>query len=611
MAALAACGLALGCDAAGGRPTHAAISDFPAPTGISITSLEVLEDADAQATLDQVRAANERFRPVRSMYPNYRFSASAFWFHMRVENRRDQPAALFLNVKHSTLDELTLYVLGRGDRRETSRSGDRIPARDRPFQSTSLVLPFHLDAGESANLYLHVRADAAVMLIPLELIDQDALLDFMMRQRLIHGAILALFASLFVYNLLVFALLKEVTYLYYVMYLLTAYLGIISLDGFGAAVFFPNSTWFGNEGILVFSGSSFTLILLFTRSFLRTWEHSRIDAAIKSLIWFGAFIAVSPWVLAIRVAYQLDMLMLFTFPWVCLVVGVEAWRAGKAEARFFVLGQAASWIGLLLFGLMSTDVLPYSDWLFEGISFGIVFGIVADAFLLTLALADRIRILQKAKWDAENLARKNLEARGEELERMVLQRTTELDSARRRAEILATTDSLTGTFNRRGLLERAERDIQIAIRHDRPLSVVILDVDNFKHVNDAYGHAEGDRVLQAVVASVRKTLRNTDLFGRIGGEEFLLVLPDTPGDSAIQVAERIRSAIAAEVSAGTPPRPITASFGVAWVSERRDDLDRLQSTADAALYRAKNNGRNRVEAAEFVPADEYHSTVGT
>ncbi len=600
--ALLVCAFASGC---GGSDREGSLQ-FRAPSGITIESVQVLEDPDAHATLDEVRAERARFRPVRSMHPNYHFSASAYWFHLSVQNGRGQATSLFLNVKHPTLDDLTLHVIGRDGRRELVHTGDRVPANERPCRGTSLVLPFHLDAGESASLYLRVRADAAVILVPLELVDEGELLATLLRQRLIHGALLGLFAAMFVYNLLIFALLKERTYFYYVMYLGITYLGIISLDGFGARVFFPDSTWFGNEGMLVFSGSSFVLTLMFTRTFLRTWEQRRIDRLIKALAGFGMFIVVSPWLLPIRAAYELDMLMLFAFPWVCLVVGVEAWRAGKTEARFFVLGQAASWIGLLLFGLMCADVLSYSDWLFEAISIGIA----ADAFLLALALADRIRILQRAKREAEELARKNLETRGEELERMVVQRTTELDAARRHAELLATTDPLTGAFNRRGLFERAERDVQLALRHGRPLSLIIFDIDNFKRVNDIHGHAEGDRVLREVVESVKKALRCTDLFGRIGGEEFLLVMPDTPGESAVQAAERIRTAIAHEVSVGTPPKPVTASFGVAWVSERRDDLDRLQSTADAALYRAKNNGRNRVEVAEFVPSEACHSAAG-
>jgi diguanylate cyclase (GGDEF)-like protein len=126
----------------------------------------------------------------------------------------------------------------------------------------------------------------------------------------------------------------------------------------------------------------------------------------------------------------------------------------------------------------------------------------------------------------------------------------------------------------------------------------MLDIDHFKRVNDAHGHAQGDRVLCDLVSSVSRDMRGTDLFGRVGGEEFLLVLPDTSRESAIQLAERLRENIAKEVSVGIPPMSVTASFGVAWITEGSHDLDRLQSAADAALYRAKQNGRNRVETAD-------------
>ncbi len=173
----------------------------------------------------------------------------------------------------------------------------------------------------------------------------------------------------------------------------------------------------------------------------------------------------------------------------------------------------------------------------------------------------------------------------------------ELEAARQQAELLAVTDPLTGILNRRGFFERAERDLQLAIRLGTPLSVVSFDIDHFKRVNDTYGHSEGDRLLCEVVAAVRKTARATDLFGRMGGEEFLVVMPNTSLKAAAQTAERMRAAIAQDVGAGPRRTPVTASFGVASVPEGSVDLEWLQSAADAALYSAKHNGRNRVEAA--------------
>ena len=186
-----------------------------------------------------------------------------------------------------------------------------------------------------------------------------------------------------------------------------------------------------------------------------------------------------------------------------------------------------------------------------------------------------------------------------ELEQMVAQRTSELEIARKQAELLATVDPLTGIYNRRGLFERAERDLQIAQRRGGAIAVAIFDLDYFKRVNDAYGHAEGDRVIREVASVAKNSIRATDLLGRIGGEEFLVVMPDTPPEDAMQVADRIRVALSAAVFTGEPPKCITASFGVAGSPTGAASMDGLQSAADKALYHAKNKGRNRVEMGVY------------
>lgn len=565
-----------------------------APLGIVAGQLQVLEDSSGSATIEQILERRDRFRVVPGKTPNFHFSASAFWLRLPVENRRDRMAKLFLDIRHPTLDYIDLYVLHHDGRRETVRSGDRMAARDRPVAATTLVLPFELRAGESTELFLRVRADAGALIVPISLIERDALDAFILSQRLLHGVLLGLFIALFVYNLLVYVSLRDRSHLYYVLYLPFALLTLTSLDGFGPSVLYPAWVWPGNEGLVVFSGITFFLILSFARAFLNTPEYRDLDRWIRWLLAVSALLAVSPLILPIRVAYEFDMLMVFIFPLVSGMVGVVSWRRGKREARFFVLGQFASWIGLVAFGLLIYDALPFNIFLFESISLGIA----ADALLLALALADRIRLLQSAKLAAENDARRNLEMRRDELERIVANRTAELDLARQRAERLATTDPLTGIANRRGLRETTEREVKLAIRRRRPLAVVMFDLDHFKRVNDTFGHIEGDRVLRDVVMAARKEIRDTDLFGRIGGEEFLLILPDTSREGAVQVAERIRGRIAADVSVGSPQQTITASFGVASLTAPTQDLAELESTADAALYRAKRAGRNRVEVIE-------------
>jgi diguanylate cyclase (GGDEF)-like protein len=175
----------------------------------------------------------------------------------------------------------------------------------------------------------------------------------------------------------------------------------------------------------------------------------------------------------------------------------------------------------------------------------------------------------------------------------------ELAIARDRAENLARIDALTGLCNRRAFYEQGETLLRQARRYGKPLSLIMLDLDHFKSVNDSLGHAAGDATLQAVAQAIQETPRETDVAGRLGGEEFALLLPETSLADASRLAERLRARIADKlrVSHDSTEIRITASFGVAEFDTTTETLDVLIARADALLYRAKESGRNRVIAA--------------
>ena len=160
---------------------------------------------------------------------------------------------------------------------------------------------------------------------------------------------------------------------------------------------------------------------------------------------------------------------------------------------------------------------------------------------------------------------------------------------------LSTRDPLTGLANRSCVLAELQNRFGLSLRYGRPLSVVICDLDHFKRVNDAHGHAAGDQVLRAFGAWATASLREADLAGRIGGEEFLMVLPETDLAGAQPFAERLRQVVASRpVPVSSGGLGVTCSLGIA--QRRPDDLDagQLLARADAALYRAKAEGRDRV-----------------
>lgn len=177
---------------------------------------------------------------------------------------------------------------------------------------------------------------------------------------------------------------------------------------------------------------------------------------------------------------------------------------------------------------------------------------------------------------------------------------------------LSITDPLTHLHNRRHLMEMVEKEFQRASRKGAHLSLIILDIDYFKKVNDTYGHQEGDRVLTILADIVRRRLRSYDLAARYGGEEFVLLLPETPVPEAMAIAERLRLEVQEHIFDGSlQGQVLTISLGVAtYPSSRIESIDSLFRQADEALYRAKQSGRNRVELMAGVsPAKSEHSEV--
>jgi diguanylate cyclase (GGDEF)-like protein len=162
----------------------------------------------------------------------------------------------------------------------------------------------------------------------------------------------------------------------------------------------------------------------------------------------------------------------------------------------------------------------------------------------------------------------------------------------------AITDPLTGLPNRRALTDTLERLLAGARRHNRAIGVVMLDIDRFKTVNDTHGHEAGDLVLTRVGDLLKEVSRESDFMGRYGGEEFLVLMPETPVAGLRVVAERLRSGVAA-LDCGVPGG-VTASFGCAGFPGHGDDPNSLLRAADAALYEAKAQGRDRVEVARLL-----------
>lgn len=185
---------------------------------------------------------------------------------------------------------------------------------------------------------------------------------------------------------------------------------------------------------------------------------------------------------------------------------------------------------------------------------------------------------------------------------------TELaDAVMDRIELLrsASTDGLTEVLTRRAFKDEAEQVIALALRHQHDISCVTFDIDHFKKINDSFGHAAGDEVLRQAVAACRSVLRAGDPFGRLGGEEFAILLPHVGRDGAAATAEKLRAAIAdRKMEQNGQPLQVTASFGISTMSIVARDIESLLAQADAAMYQAKNAGRDRCIAWASAQGDQ-------
>jgi len=283
------------------------------------------------------------------------------------------------------------------------------------------------------------------------------------------------------------------------------------------------------------------------------------------------------------------------------------WETSAAQAMQRPLTEALrrteddTTIGQILEQVFAGESVQDVEWLteFEGERFK---WIVANAFPLR---APSGRITGAVMAAAEITARKKLQHQVEaqvlelhEAHIQLEQQRDELAEANSKLEALATTDGLTGLKNHRSFQEYLEQQFLIASRSGAPLSLLLLDVDHFKRLNDTYGHPAGDEVLIGIGEVLRKTARRSDYVARYGGEEFVVILPDTDAQGAMEAGERFRHGIE---SRQFPMGTVTASIGAA--SIRPDDKERAQITAraDEALYASKRNGRNQVRHSDTLP----------
>lgn len=572
-----------------------------------------LEDPEHSESINTILNQNKPWKKIDRSSPNFGFTATAYWFKFNINNISDKTQSVYLELPIPFLDSIRLFQTLNKKIIQSYDVGDQYPFTQRPIIHQNYVMPFELTPGIN-EMYMRVSS-AGTVEAPLILWTPEAHAQASSDTNLLQGIWLGIVGIMVIYNFLLFLSIRDRSYLYYVLFAFGYLLFQVSLNGYGFAYLWPNQLHFNSYAISTFMALSTLSVLMLVIKFLslktrypRTHDIVLALAIIAGLLLASTFFA--PYSFTIRASSLMAMFICL----LSLILGYISLYHGYQEARYYCLAWSATFIGIGFVGAVKFGLVTANFWTNNAGQIGVMILVS----LLSFALANRINREKEMRLNAqheallsEKLARQSqaellktqtdannlLEVKVEERTRSMQQALDELEHVNNRLELASITDALTTLFNRGHFENRLAIEYKRAVRHNRELSIILCDIDNFKVINDTYGHKAGDDCLRHVSLILKNTItRSGDIIARFGGEEFIILLVDTTIEEATRLAEAVcHSLSTTSIDAKNQQIKFTASFGVSSLSQTKiEDTDMLVNHADEALYQAKHNGRNQV-----------------
>lgn len=580
----------------------AAVRLLPGASSVTLApEIAILEDPGGRLSLAEVQARAADFRPSRlpaDAAINFGYSSSAWWLRFTIDAEAAVPRDWLLEVAFPTLDSVEFFGPGG----EHLVTGDRFPFAVRPVAHRNFVFPLRLNESGTGTVWLRVASEGTLT-VPLRLWQSDA---FWRESRATYSLLSLYFGMLLalaLYNFLLWLSLRDHTYITYVLFAAGMAVGQLSLNGLGNEYLWPDWPTWGNMAFSTGFAATGLFGALFTRGFLGTRRNvPRLDGAVLGLAALFALCILMPLIAPYRLAAILTSLTGVTFSLVAVLAGLRCWRIGAPGASTFLLAWTALLLGVAVVGLRNLDLLPTTFLSF----YAMQIGSALEMLLLSFALADRINGLRREKDAAqgEALATKQqlvaaLQRSEANLEQRVAERTADLEAANarlreneRQLQALAHTDTLTGLANRLLFDARLEQSMQQARRNHGQIALLQVDLDRFKEINAAYGHAIGDEVLRCMADRLRATVREVDTAARLGDDEFAIALTGIGGSAdAEHMAQKIVTNLGEPMRVLGMPLEVGVSVGIALFSGGDMSPAELLRRADQATAAAKAAGR--------------------
>ena len=538
------------------------------------THVEYLEDPTGRLTLRDVQSRPwmDGFTRSEKDNPNFGYLDSTLWLRIRLE-RGASAGPWMLEVAYPMLDNLELYGPGSST---PLIAGDGTRLSQRAFADRHFVFP--IEAPElGVNVYhLRVRQTGS-MSVPMKLWDRASFDRAKRDESFLLGAYYGLLAVMMAYNLFLFFVVRDRAYAAYVVYVGAMGFLIGTNNGFGGLYVWPEAPAIGQWAQIAAPPLACATAAVFVRLFLQTWTHSRlIDRMLVGIAAIGFAMVLLVSVLPHPLVFWVDHSLAVATIAGTYAAGIVSYRSGFRPAAYFLIAFFTVCLGAAMmvarnFGAPANFFTDY----------GVQVGSALEIVLLSMGLADRINTLRREKEQAQG------EARERERTAALLQESEE------RMRYQAQHDPLTGLPNRWLLRDRLMQATARAKRDRTAFAVILVDLDNFKAVNDTLGHDVGDLLLVEVAQRLSGCIRERDTIARIGGDEFVFVLEGlaAPEDSAL-VARKIIEELAAPFPVAGELLRTSPSIGISLYPEDGQDADFLLKFADIAMYRAKAAGRD-------------------
>ncbi|UYP29930.1 sensor domain-containing diguanylate cyclase [Pseudomonas sp. Z8(2022)] len=587
-------------------PAAASVLLTDASSGMPLNAhIELLEDTNGNLSIEDLTNPEQqaRFHPANGR-ASVGQSLNPWWIKLTLQRDTHAPANWVLEVGSVTQLDLQLYQPDGQGGWLLRQSGERVPyheSRDHPYRRMVFDLP---PLGEQPTTFYLRAFDPAGNSFPLRIWQLDELKQLAASENLVLGAIYGVIFALLLYNLFILISLRDKAYFWYVLTTAFALVFIISMTGHGAQYLWPGGAvppWFDRVTLPSLWGlfaCRFTQTLLQTKLYVR-WAHHLLSMACALYI---VAIVLNLFGQRYLAAWIIALLSLTSIP-AALGSAVVRWRQGFFPAQLYLYGYGLVLGSVSILLLRTTGVLQPAQWN----AYVFPLAVAAESILFSFALAYRIQILKQERAvalqqaDREKTARlAQLQASADELQAAITRRTAELAAANERLrererelQHAAFHDPLTELPNRRYLVERCESALGHAQRHKESVALLLIDLDHFKPINDRFGHAAGDMMLQVIAKRLRERVRLGDAVARLGGDEFAVLICGSDAESqAREIAERLLAELSEPVHYGAERLRVTISLGVALYPQHAQNFAGLYKVADQTLYRVKELGRS-------------------